>query len=83
MQQKRSKWAVLDNDSDNEWPSVVPNSIEAYLDSQTIAKSEVTAAGGALKYWESLRTTRPRLARMALDFLSAPGLIISYYYYSL
>jgi len=80
MQQKRSKWAVLDDDSDNEQPSAVPDSIEAYLDSPPTGKSEVTAAGGALKYWESLRTTRPRLARMAMDFLSAPGLIILHYY---
>ncbi|KIM51420.1 hypothetical protein SCLCIDRAFT_143294, partial [Scleroderma citrinum Foug A] len=26
-----------------------------------------------LKYWENLHTTRPRLARMALDFLLAPA----------
>ena len=40
---------VLDDDSDNEpEPSAVPDSIEAYLDSPTIGKSEVAAVGGAL-----------------------------------
>jgi len=34
---------------------------------------EVNNAGGVLQYWEKLVATRPHLARMALDFLSAPG----------
>ena len=58
---------------------MVPDSIEAYLDSPPIAKPEVKATGGVLKYWESCRTTRHRLAQMALDFLSAPGLAVSHY----
>lgn len=70
--QKRSKWA-LPEDDDDERPSVVLDSIETYLDSPPIKKSEVKAAGGVLKYWENCRATRPRLARMALDYLSAPA----------
>ena len=76
MQRKRSKRAVQDDDSEDEHSTVVTDSIENYLDSPPIPKSEVKAAGGVLKYWENSRTTRPKLARMALDFLSAPGLIL-------
>jgi hypothetical protein len=32
---------------------------------------------GILPYWENALSTRPRLAQMAFDFLSAPGILIS------
>ncbi|KIJ11940.1 hypothetical protein PAXINDRAFT_171565 [Paxillus involutus ATCC 200175] len=71
---KRSKWATIVHDSDNnEDSSTDPDSIEAYLDLPPVAKSEVKAAGGVLKYWENCHAITPRLARMALDFLSAPA----------
>ncbi|KIJ05696.1 hypothetical protein PAXINDRAFT_141102 [Paxillus involutus ATCC 200175] len=71
---KRSKWATIVHDSDNdEDSSTDPDSIEAYLDLPPVAKSEVKAAGGVLKYWENRHAITPRLARMALDFLSAPA----------
>lgn len=34
---------------------------------------EINNVGGVLQYWESIAATRPNLARMALDFLTAPG----------
>ena len=34
---------------------------------------DIENAGGVLQYWEKQATTRPHLARMALDFLTAPG----------
>ena len=43
------------------------------MDSPPIPKPEIKAAGGVLKYWENSCAARPKLARMALDFLSAPG----------
>ncbi|KAL4078011.1 hypothetical protein J3A83DRAFT_4218796 [Scleroderma citrinum] len=43
----------------------------------------MSVAGGVLKYWENCRTTRPRLARMTLDLLSAPGLTFQSNYCSL
>ena len=52
MQRKRSKWAVQD-DSEDDHSTVVTDSIEIYLDSPPIPKSEVKAAGGVLKYWEN------------------------------
>ena len=53
MQRERSKWAVQDDDSEDEHSPVVTYSIEIYLDSPLIPKSEVKAARGVLKYWES------------------------------
>jgi len=38
-----------------------------------VSPYEINNAGGILQYWERLAKTRPRLARMALDFLTAPG----------
>lgn len=47
--------------------------MEGYLAEPRISDTELTHAGGPLLYWEAALPTRPRLARMALDFLSAPG----------
>ena len=35
--------------------------------------SVIDDAGGILRYWEQRLEAQPQLARMALDFLSAPG----------
>ncbi|KAJ7203177.1 hypothetical protein B0H12DRAFT_1243849 [Mycena haematopus] len=55
-----------------------PDSIEAYLASPPMAESKLTLAeeeggyrAGILRYWDNALSTRPQLARMALDFLSA------------
>ncbi|KAI5995710.1 hypothetical protein EDC04DRAFT_2585826, partial [Pisolithus marmoratus] len=61
-QPKRSKWAVDDDDDIGKHPTVVPDSIEAYLDLPPITKSEVKATGGVLKYWENCCTTQPWLS---------------------
>ena len=34
---------------------------------------EIKKVGGVLQYWENISATRPNLAHMALDFLTAPG----------
>lgn len=73
LKRKRSKWVIDGSDNEDDVFSSNPDSIEAYLDSPTITKSELKAAGGVLKYWENRHTVTPRLARMALDFLSVPA----------
>lgn len=47
--------------------------MDAYLAEPRISDTELLQAKGPLLYWEAALLTRPRLARMALDFLSAPG----------
>ena len=51
----------------------VHDSIEAYLAEPPVPVHEINNAGGVLQYWEKLAATRPHLACMALDFLTAPG----------
>ncbi|CUA75529.1 Putative AC transposase [Rhizoctonia solani] len=46
------------------------DSIEAYLASNV---ESVTTYGGPMQYWSSKLDTNPRLARMALDYLTAPA----------
>ena len=47
--------------------------MEAYLTEPRTSDTKSLHAKGPLLYWEAALQTRPRLARMALDFLSAPG----------
>lgn len=42
----------------------------------TLADEEGGYRAGVLRYWDNASSTRPQLARMALDFLSAPGMLI-------
>ena len=72
MQRQCSKWGTINSDDEDSTTQDL-DSIYTYLDSPPVPKAEVRAAGSALKYWENCRDTRPRLAQMALDFLSAPG----------
>src|SRR4051812_34420955 len=57
-----------------------PDSIEAYLSTPQVSEQDIDQAGGVLAYWEQARETRPKLARMALDFLSAPGMFATGYF---
>ncbi|KAK7047943.1 hypothetical protein VNI00_006271 [Paramarasmius palmivorus] len=61
------------NDSSDEEDGGDKDELEAYLSAPPVSKKEIKGAGGVLKWWESMRTTRPRLAQMALDFLTAPA----------
>ncbi|CAE7168274.1 unnamed protein product [Rhizoctonia solani] len=49
------------------------DTIEAYLDSPTMPSSLIQHAGGVLGYWSAELTNRPRVAQMALDYLTAPA----------
>lgn len=48
--------------------------IETYLKEAVVTKEGIVAAGGYLNYWSAALKTRPFLARMALDYVSAPGM---------
>ena len=69
--QVRSKWLL--NQQGQPSSGHNPDSIDVYLKELLVSEREVNHAGGVLQYWENLATTHPHLARMALDFLSAPG----------
>jgi hypothetical protein len=71
FQKKRSKWA--EDPFDSNFHKYDPDSIDAYLTDPIVSTNELQQAGGVLLYWEKALQTRPCLARMALDFLSAPG----------
>ncbi|KAI6045222.1 hypothetical protein EDC04DRAFT_2598822 [Pisolithus marmoratus] len=47
LKRKRSKWAIDDSDNEGDDLSSNPDSIDAYLDSPTITKSELKAAGAS------------------------------------
>ena len=47
--------------------------MDLYLQGDIVDQSVIDDAGGVLSYWEQELKTRPQLAQMALDFLSAPG----------
>ena len=49
--------------------------MEAWLAEPPIPESVIRAAGGPLAWWEVQRETRPRLTRMALAYLTAPGML--------
>ncbi|KEP46987.1 hAT family dimerization protein [Rhizoctonia solani 123E] len=72
------------DESDDEWDLGVGSkmeinygldSIEDYLQTEPVSAMIVGASGGPLKYWESQRgpTDRPRLARFAINYLTAPA----------
>lgn len=49
--------------------------IETYLKEPILTKEAINAAGGYLNLWEAARQTRPCVTQMALDFISAPGIL--------
>ncbi|KAF8235177.1 hypothetical protein L208DRAFT_1392897 [Tricholoma matsutake] len=49
-----------------------PNTIASYLADPVIRLSTIKEAGGIMKYWHQDIDQRPRLAKMRLDFCSAP-----------
>ena len=71
--QARGRWASSFQRASTSTSANNPDSIEAYLSAPIMSSEDLKVSGGPLVYWEQARRTRPRLARMALDFLSAPG----------
>jgi hypothetical protein len=50
------------------------DSIRHYLKDPLLWSSEISS--GYIQYWHNAKALRPNLARMALDFCSAPGMYI-------
>ncbi|GBE89936.1 Putative AC transposase OS=Zea mays PE=2 SV=2 [Sparassis crispa] len=69
---KRGKWASSFRNEPSTSTHPI-DSIDAYLESPLVSRDDVKQAGGVLAYWAQASKTRPRLARMALDFLTAPA----------
>jgi hypothetical protein len=44
-----------------------------YLQEPTISSQAVENAGGYMAYWHAALQSRPLVAKMAMDFVSAPG----------
>ena len=86
VQKTKSKYAMAGAAStSSSQPQYDPGTMEGYLAEPWISDTELTHAGGPLLYWEAVLPTRPCPARMALNFLSAPGEWIpsELYYYSI
>jgi hypothetical protein len=49
------------------------DSIEAYVEAPPLSPDVAKDAGGILKYWEHISVKRPKLAKFALAYLTAPG----------
>ena len=71
--QGRSKWLLARWNRPQQLPGYSFDSIDTYLNEPPVNPQVIENAGGVLLYWEKLAVTRPHLARMALDFLTAPG----------
>jgi len=81
--QKGSRWLEGLTTAASVQPSKIPpdiDDIEAYLNEPVVPEEVVRNAGGVMKYWHLLETSRPRLAQMGADYCSAPG---SHFYASL
>jgi len=77
-----SKWADLDSipipslsRSTSSSSSVPPtlDELEVYLNEPVMDPKALKTFGGVLKYWESEMKSSPNLAKMGLDFCSAPA----------
>ncbi|KAG9119856.1 hypothetical protein FRC07_004908 [Ceratobasidium sp. 392] len=62
----RNRWLAVTHDEED----LDSDSIDSYMHSKTI---DLRPYGGLLPYWEAMLTSKPRLARMALNYLSAPA----------
>jgi hypothetical protein len=63
-----SPWAEPNEDQ----PSTLLDDINTYLNEPALPKTSIAAAGGAMKWWYAQEALRPRVALMAMDFISAP-----------
>ncbi|KAF5345972.1 hypothetical protein D9756_010932 [Leucocoprinus leucothites] len=52
--------------------------IRTYLKEPVIQSSTVIDSGGYMKWWNTTATSRPNLARMGMNYCSAPGSYISH-----
>ena len=67
---KRSKWESTKTAPKKKHPY---DHIETYLQEPTISSQAVKNAKGYMAYWHAASQTCPLVAKMAMDFVSAPG----------
>lgn len=70
--EQTSKWAAPDNAKKKKHPY---DHIESFLSELVITREAIDTSGGYLAYWEAALVSRPMVARMALDYISAPGML--------
>ena len=75
-QQTQNSTNIFDN-----LPALTPTQGKAIIDELRLYLStEVENVTDALQWWYEKRKTYPRLHRMALDYLSIPGMLFSCYF---
>ncbi|KAJ3490892.1 hypothetical protein NLJ89_g11393 [Agrocybe chaxingu] len=65
----QNKWKV----SRNQPRKLAADHIESYLTDRLVSEDALAEAGGYLGYWDKALGARPSVARMGLDYVSAPG----------
>ena len=69
-----SKWASSRSYTPVSSTENVPyDTMEAYLAEPLVPSAQIAAAGGILAWWEMQQVTRPRITKMAIAYLTAPG----------
>jgi len=72
LSQAFSKWAAPPGGSQKKHPY---DHIETYLSDPVMTVESIKTYGGYLAYWEVARKERPAVSQMALDYVSAPGIV--------
>ncbi len=68
ISQAKSKWVVSTEPEED-----LPDTIATYLADPVVKSRTIKEPGGIMKYWNQAIKHRPRVAKMGLDFCSAPG----------
>lgn len=73
IQTDESIWMAKSGDQSKPKNKKPHDHIESYLADPVLSSETITTMGGYLAHWEAVRTSRPSVTRMALDYISAPG----------
>lgn len=73
LSQRSSKWTAVPGTLNEIYIRPIDD-INTYLDDPVISQAVLDEAGGLMQYWHQAFTLRPRLAKMASDYCSAPGM---------
>lgn len=60
--------------------SMDPSSLQAFSEIDDYLRLPIENVSNPLKWWVDKQCVYPRLSRMALDYLSVPGMFISTFY---
>ncbi|KAF8888186.1 hypothetical protein CPB84DRAFT_1684296, partial [Gymnopilus junonius] len=72
----KSKWAVKQKATPGQYPV---DDIQTYLKEDIIPYSSIQDASGYIQYWHKASKTWPHLAKMGLDYCSAPGKLSNHF----